>query len=142
MRRSTLITAGALAWFASSFWIFFRAGCVGDTKTGAYGNPVSALHLEDVGFGVFAMGIVMVALCIGLFSSSRPFWRVIWSIAWLLIGVPGLCLTALEIEEWGVRSCSATKDNLAAAPSNPPLQRPGATVAALPLAPAAERPSR
>ena len=41
-----------------SFVFLFKAGCVGDSKGGAVGDPVLALQLENIAGSLFLLGVL------------------------------------------------------------------------------------
>jgi hypothetical protein len=57
----------------------FRSGCAGDTKGGAYGDPIRAMNLEEVGFLIGLVGLVLAALA--TFTITRLTTRMRISIA-------------------------------------------------------------
>ena len=104
--RSLAILGGmSLAFYAVSAWLLFKAGCAGDTKGGSLGDPLVALSLENAAFPFFLLAIVATVSLIAWLTPGSVWYRVAAIIACVLVGVPALWLTGLQVEVWGLRHC-------------------------------------
>jgi hypothetical protein len=104
-RSRLLLVALSLASLALSFWLLFRAGCAGDLKGGALGDPKRALELEYAALPCFFLGVVAGITCIALVRQLPVRQRIGLVGGALLIGVPALWLLGIQFEVWGVQYC-------------------------------------
>lgn len=94
------LVATAAAWYLS-----YLAGCTGDTKGGALGDPVRALEIESYALVPELLALLCLAgLPLAHGKISHP---VQFSVAVLLfvIGLPVLIFTGIHFEAMGVRVC-------------------------------------
>ncbi|WP_374347794.1 hypothetical protein [Chitinimonas sp.] len=100
-----LLAISIVASFAASMWFSYLAGCAGDLKGGALGDPQRALEIES---NAALLGWLSVLLAAGLFGSlprlhiSQRFGAAILSIC---VGLIAITLLGIEFEGNGVRAC-------------------------------------
>lgn len=83
----------------------YKAGCIGDAKTGVLGNVELALH-----YGRRAMTFLLAGAAIGAVGFLlRPVpalgQRAAYAGAWFVVGGIASWLIAFQAEVWGVQSC-------------------------------------
>jgi len=88
---------------ALTFFVMFKAGCAGDTKGGALGNPVRSLQLENLGMLILLLSAVSGGAAVGFVSKSKH--RDAQGIAFATFTLIGLWLLGIQFETWGVQSC-------------------------------------
>jgi formate hydrogenlyase subunit 3/multisubunit Na+/H+ antiporter MnhD subunit len=88
---------------ALTFFVMFKAGCAGDTKGGALGNPVRSLQLENLGMLFLLLSAAAGGAAIGFASKSKH--RDAQGIAFAMFTLIGLWLLGIQFETWGVQSC-------------------------------------
>jgi hypothetical protein len=98
----------SLAALAGAFMLLYQAGCAGDTKGAALGNPVHALHLEGLAMLPFAVGMVSGTGAIALAGGTSSGRRAALATGFLLIGGVFLWVLGVQFEIWGVQSCFAS----------------------------------
>jgi hypothetical protein len=94
-----LLVALSVLCLALSYWLQFRAGCAGDVKSGALGDPQRALQLEYIAFPFFLLAVgagVAVLLLYGRLAIASAFF---------LIGGPLMWYLGVQLEVWGVQHC-------------------------------------
>ena len=84
----------------------FRSGCAGDTKGGAYGDPIRAMNIEEVGFVIGLVGLVLAALATFTITQLTTRMRISIAVAILLLGFIAMEIMDIELEAYGVRRCS------------------------------------
>ena len=72
--------AAAVLCLGFPLWLWFHAGCVGDTKSGSYGNPVRALELERDAFISLVVGVFATAIAIASLGSLGDVARIACSL--------------------------------------------------------------
>jgi hypothetical protein len=88
---------------ALTLFVMFKAGCAGDLKGGALGDPIRALQYER--YSVFSL-IVSAAsggATVALMSKSTH--RIAHSLAFATATLICLWLAGIQFEIWGVQSC-------------------------------------
>ena len=90
---------------ALSFALLFQAGCTGDPKTGALGNPVRSLELEGFALLPFLGGLIAGAASVVKGFSATPSRRAANALAFVIFGGGLLWLLGIQFEAWGVQSC-------------------------------------
>jgi len=88
-----------------SLIMMFKAGCAGDTKGGAYGDPLRALELE--GMALFTLILSAVFGVAGIMCVSRFTNRGAIGAAFGLLALVILWLAGIQLESWAVQSCFA-----------------------------------
>jgi hypothetical protein len=91
------------AGMALTLYISFKAGCAGDSKGGALGNPVRALQLEGYSMLALLFGAVSGGAAVGLWSRSVH--RVAQGGAFATFILVCFWLAGMQFEIWGVQSC-------------------------------------
>jgi len=119
---TAFVAAAAVLCLGFSLWLSFHAGCVGDTKSGSYGNPVRALELERDAFISLGAGVFGTAIAIASLGSLGFVARIACSLGFIVLGGPALWLLGLDFETRGVQACSR---------SNSRLQRPAVAVTSI-----------
>ncbi len=84
-----------------SFALMFQAGCVGDTKSGAVGDPLRALELERLAEFPFFLAMVFGSVAIALPSKST---RRIEAFGVLVCVAACLWVLGIQVEIWGIES--------------------------------------
>ena len=95
----------AVAALAASFGLLFKAGCVGDLKTGSLGDPVAALHYEGLALPLFLLGLLGFATLFFIRRQLALQFRVAHALAFLIFGGFALWLVGIQFETWGVQQC-------------------------------------
>jgi len=102
----TFVASGAATLaVALSLALAFRAGCAGDAKSGALGDPAMALRIEDAAAVCGWLGIgfaILAVLCAKRRSMIRS---LAIAVALGLLGSLGLMLAGMQLEIWGVSYC-------------------------------------
>jgi hypothetical protein len=88
---------------ALALFVMFKAGCAGDSKGGALGNPVRALQLENLGLLPLLISAAAGGAAIVLMSKSAH--RDAQGIAFAMFTLVSLWLAGIQFETWGVQSC-------------------------------------
>ena len=101
---STGLFTIAICSFISALYFTFQAGCAGDVKTGALGNPSLALEIESSAFSIMFLGLVLGAVAIALRTSGWAL-RVANGLGFVTIGFILFWLLSLRLESFGVHSC-------------------------------------
>lgn len=101
---STGVFALAVCSFIYSLYLSFQAGCAGDVKTGAIGNPSLALEVENSAFSIMFLGLVLGAFAIA-FRTTGVAQRVTNGLGFVIIGFILFWLLSLQLESYGVHSC-------------------------------------
>ena len=81
----------------------FKAGCIGDIKGGALGNPARALELENISLLFLLLSASAGGTAIGLIS--RSIHRLAKGVACGLLILSGVWLAGMQCEIWAVQSC-------------------------------------
>ncbi len=92
---------------AISLAVLYRAGCTGDAKTGALGDPVRALDLEEVGTMFEWLGVAFAVATVVIRSGPGLGPRFKAGAVALLIGLTLGTFAGLQFESLGVRTCFA-----------------------------------
>jgi len=105
-KKNISIGVFALAFcsFISALYFSFQAGCAGDVKSGALGNPSLALEIENSAFSFMFFGLVLGAFAIALRTSGVP-QRVANGLGFIVIGFVLFWLLSWQLEALGVHSC-------------------------------------
>lgn len=90
-------------WNLTPISVSFKAGCAGDSKGGALGDPVRALQLEGYSLLPLLLGAVAGGAAVGLWSKSIH--RVAQGGAFAALVLFCLWLASMQFETWGVQSC-------------------------------------
>jgi hypothetical protein len=90
-----------------AFALLFQAGCAGDSKTGALGDPARALELESTSLLPFLVGLIAGASLVARALGSTLTQRTANPLAFVIFGGSLLWLLGVQFEAWGVRSCLA-----------------------------------
>lgn len=115
-RISSTFALLAVACIAATYMLLFKAGCTGDPKGGAWGDPSLALHLESLS---------LILLVVGLASGSYAAWsaagpattrRCIAALATFCVGGALLWLSVFLIEMWGTQACRQLEQSSAGKP--------------------------
>ena len=101
---STGLFALAICSFFSALYFSFQAGCAGDVKTGALGNPSLALQIENFAFSIMFLGLVLGAFAIALRTSGVAK-CVANGLGFVIIGFILFWLLSWQLEAFGVHSC-------------------------------------
>jgi hypothetical protein len=88
---------------ALSFFVTYKAGCVGDLKSGSHGDPIRSLELENLGFLLMFFSAILGAMAIYLSLKSNH--RVAYGIAFALFSLFCLWFVGMQFEVWGIQSC-------------------------------------
>lgn len=88
---------------AASLLATFKAGCIGDIKGGALGNPARALELENISLLFLLLSASAGGTAIGLIS--RSIHRIAKGVAYGLLILGGVWLASIQCEIWAVQSC-------------------------------------
>ena len=104
-RYAAFVAAPAVLCLGFSLWLWFHAGCVGDTKSGSYGNPVRALELERDAFISLVLGVFGTAIAIASLDSLGDVAPIACSLGVIVLGCPALWLLGLDLETRGVQAC-------------------------------------
>lgn len=76
----------SIAGIGMTLRLVYVAGCTGDTKTAAYGDPLKALQIENYSILSLQAGLIMGCIAILLMpTASRPV-RVSLAILWYFLG--------------------------------------------------------
>jgi len=101
---SISVFALAICSFISALYFSFQAGCAGDLKSGALGNPSLALEMENTAFSIMFLGLVLGAFAITL-STSGVAQRVANGLGFIIIGFILFWLLSWQLGALGVHSC-------------------------------------
>lgn len=104
-RVLVLLTAMAMAGIATAQWLWFRAGCVGDTKGGSLGDPVQALQIETQAAIVQMLALLVATAAITIFARRWPGGPALYGGAFFVVGIVCLWFVGIEVETMGVRAC-------------------------------------
>ena len=101
---STGVFALAICSFIYALYLSFQAGCAGNVKTGALGNPSLALEIENTAFSIMFLGLVLGAFSIA-FRNSSVAQRFRYGLGFVIISFILFWLLSLQLETFGVHSC-------------------------------------
>ena len=101
---SISVFALAICSFITALYFSFQAGCAGDVKAGALGNPSLALQIENAAFFTMFIGLVLGAFAIALRTSGVA-QRVANGLGFVIIGFILFWLLSWQLETFGVQSC-------------------------------------
>ena len=105
VKSPTLVLAVASLFFAAvSLILMYKAGCVGDLKSG-FGNPVEALHIEAQ--SLIALVLSLSGAGCAVFYKSRKHLgeRIANAVGYPLIAGVVLWIVGVQIEGWVTMSC-------------------------------------
>ena len=139
---TAFVAAAGVLCLGFSLWLSFHAGCVGDTKSGSYGNPVRALELERDAFISLVAGVFGTAIAIASLGSFGGAARIACSLGFIVLGGPALWFLGLHLETRGIQVCSRTNSRLQPAAVAVASIRPRPTMELATNAAAAEPPDR
>lgn len=100
-----LVTVVLMASIVGYLYLAYLAGCAGDTKGGALGDPVRALVLEGYSVGPFLVAVVSTAIAVFSFMRGTVGFRMGVSVGSVFFSAVGLWFAGMQIEWEGVRSC-------------------------------------
>jgi hypothetical protein len=95
----------SLVGIVASLIIAFSAGCAGDTKGGALGNPLRALQLENLSVVLLVLSLAVGSFGFVLRVSPSLEQRVAYAAAFFIFGSIALWFIAMVFEGKGVSSC-------------------------------------
>ena len=101
---STGFFAVAVCCFISALYFSLQAGCAGDLKTGAFGNPSLALATENNACSIMFLGLVVGAFSVVLRTSGTA-QRVTNVLGFVIIGFILFWLLSWQLETFGVHLC-------------------------------------
>ena len=93
---------------ALCYYCMFRAGCTGDVKSGALGNPARALEWESLATLPFLLGVVAGVALMARTLRGVSGWSKAAIAACALVGTVSLWLGSVEMESRGILSCFAS----------------------------------
>lgn len=85
----------------------FKAGCTGDVKGGALGDPAAALAAEDSAFFFASLGVLLLAAAMLFLSRLTLPQRALVAAIALLLGALVSAVLGIRVYLWGVQSCLA-----------------------------------
>jgi Na+/pantothenate symporter len=96
---------GAITSTIISLWLMYQSGCAGDLKTGTYGDPIEALHIESMAMQVLFIAMNLYAMAYFLKSKESVPLRIIAALGimvavFVISFIPGVYFQGL-----GVASC-------------------------------------
>ncbi len=102
------LIGAALACSGWAWALMFKAGCTGDVKGGALGDPAAALAVEDSAFLLASLGVLLLTastLYLARFTLAQ---RALIATAALLMGIVISTVLGIRVYVWGVQSCFTT----------------------------------
>jgi hypothetical protein len=99
---SALLTGAAVA---ASLGLLFKAGCLGDIKGGALGDPSAALHLEALALAPALLALAAGACTVWLLAGRGVGGRIALTAAWLIFGGVLLWIAGVQMQAWGTQAC-------------------------------------
>jgi hypothetical protein len=103
VRITLVLCAGAC--IATSLFFMYRAGCAGDLKGGALGDPLKALAIESNGVALGWLAAVLLAAVASTLPWSHTIHRVTAVIFALVVGWGVMTISGIHFETQGVQSC-------------------------------------
>lgn len=97
-----LVCFATLTW---SQWLMFKAGCVGDVKGGALGDPVLALDIESQAVLVELTGLLLTSVLVSYLCRKTRSGAVASGIAFFFFSFVVLGFVGVFTEAKGVSSC-------------------------------------
>jgi hypothetical protein len=111
MRRSVffVIALITLAALAADLYFMHAAGCAGDLKGGAVGNPQAALALEGRSLGFMLLFLFGSAFLGYAYGRSSVGLRVVRATGTLVIAFAATLYLGIQAEVTGVQECWASR---------------------------------
>lgn len=103
--KPLLVTIVLMASIADYLYLGYLAGCAGDTKGGALGDPVRALVLEGYSLGPLLLAVASTGLAVFSFMHGPVGLRMSISVASVLFSAVVLWFAGVLIEWEGAKSC-------------------------------------
>ncbi len=106
--RPLTVAAAVLFTFVNlvaSLWLSYLAGCAGDTKGGALGDPVRALELEGQSLLPSLLSLFSGTALLFIFSRGTAAKRTAVAIAFFVFSGAALFYLGIQFEVWGIKSC-------------------------------------
>jgi hypothetical protein len=102
--RRSLVLVGLLA-LAGAVGSMFHAGCVGDTKSGALGDPIAAIRIEGYSILLGMFGCIVLAGSASMLAGASISKRIISAIGVFMLCFIVLAAGGIEAEVLGVQHC-------------------------------------
>lgn len=99
------LIAGTFVAAAASWYLSYKAGCAGDTKGGALGDPNRALQIESMAFLPELLALFGLTVFPFAFGKGSIAIRSAVAAVLFLSGGIGLKVASVYFEVLGVRSC-------------------------------------
>lgn len=96
------LSLAALFSLTASLAFLFMAGCTGDLKGGTLGDPVFALHYENVGNTFLFLGLAIGTALLMIRDRAEISW---YGPVLILFGGTALWLIGMQVEAWAVQIC-------------------------------------
>jgi hypothetical protein len=91
--------------FAACLWLLFAAGCAGDAKGGALGNPARALQLESYAFITFVVALLAGTSIPFVYPRGSAAVRTALAVVFFALALVIWVVVGIQIEIQGVQSC-------------------------------------
>ncbi len=107
-RRTPAILIGigiALAFLALSLILSYEAGCIGDVKGGALGDPVRALDFETSAIGVGWCSVAVLAVTVGNVSRRKVAAQAFIAFIAGAVAFAAISYLGVTLETVGIQSC-------------------------------------
>ncbi|HSY26831.1 MAG TPA: hypothetical protein VK832_04975 [Burkholderiaceae bacterium] len=88
---------------ALAIYVSFRSGCIGDPKSGVFGNPSRALELEQLALLPHVVSVLAGGMAVAMLSRSRN--RVAYAVGFAILAFVCLWILEFEAEGYGVQAC-------------------------------------
>lgn len=87
-----------------SYFILYKAGCAGDSKSGIYGNPMKSIEIENCGMPFLLAASLFFGLTFGVLIKVPILFRML--IAVFLVGLSFVILFffGIQIEDMGIQN--------------------------------------
>jgi len=97
--------AASLGTLVLSQWLMFKAGCAGDVKGGASGDPVLALEIESQAIFVELIGLLLASALVAYLFRSKRGGPAAYGSVFFVFAFVALWFLGVETEMQGVSSC-------------------------------------
>jgi len=99
-----LLSSLSIVCILISYFILYKAGCAGDSKSGIYGNPMKSIEIESNGIPFLFAASLFFGSTFGVLIKFPILFRILIAVLLAILSLVVFFIFGMQIEGMGIRN--------------------------------------